>query len=167
MSEDISENDIAAWNELAERYKHYALAHRAFFRSSIDRVALIRKALNTSDRLLAVSIAQYLSPEEHKELFDEWVRWSRAVGCLPAVRDYILALPREWVMQHIEREVEPYLRDGAEEDFRRYLELYYALDHRLTAKLARRALNHPIEEIQEAGKEFISKLEQDEAHAEG
>jgi hypothetical protein len=164
MSEKISNNDIAIWNELVENYKRYVLTQQAFFRTSIDRVALIRRALHTSDRFIAVSIAQYLSPAEHMQLFDEWVRWSRAEGCLPAVRNYILSLPREWVMERIEQAVEPYLRDNVEEDFRRYLELYYILDRGLTLKLAWRASKHPNEEIQEAGKDFLSKLEDDQAH---
>jgi hypothetical protein len=38
------------------------------------------------------------------------------------------------------------------------LELYYALDRGLTAKLARRAVEHSDEAIQEAGRDFLSKL---------
>lgn len=162
MNAELSEHDVVAWNELAESYKRYILAHQAFFRSPVDRVSLIRQALHTRDRLVAVEMARYLSPSEHEQLFPEWIYWSRAQGCLPAVRSYILSLPKEWVMEHIEDEVEPYLREGTEEDFRRYLELYYALDRSLTKKLARRAIGHPNQAIQEAGKDFLSKVEQDE-----
>lgn len=160
MSEEVSENDIALWNELVQSYDCYALARQAFFQGSIDRVALIRRALPTSDRLVAVGMAQYLSPAEHIQLFDEWVRWSRA---LPAARDYILSLPREWVLERIEQAVEPNLCDADEQIFRRYLELYYTLDPDLTAKLVKRALEHPDDAIQEAGKDFLSRLEEDQA----
>lgn len=166
MSKGTPKNDIDAWNELAESYKRYILAHQAFFGRSADRVGLIRSALHSSDRLIAVSMAQYLSLADHLLLFDEWVRLSRVVGCLPAVRDYILSLPRGWVLEHIEQEVEPFLRNGVEDDFRRYLELYYALDRDLTAKLAQRAFDHPDEAIRQLGRDFISKLEENHACSE-
>jgi len=68
-------------------------------------------------------------------------------------------------MEGIEGAVEPRLRNGDEIDFRRYLELYYNLDRDLAAKLARRALHQPDKGIQEAGRDYLSALEADQAHA--
>jgi len=161
MTEGIPQRELAAWDELVRCYKKYVLAHQAFFQSSLNRVAVIRKALHSKDRAVAVGMARYLTPEEHMALFDEWAYWASSQGCIPAVRNYILSLPREWVMERIEQAVEPYLVDGTEEDFRRYLELYYALDRGLTDKLARRALEHSDEAIQEAGRDFLYKLEKE------
>jgi hypothetical protein len=161
MSKELSQSDIAFWTELAESHKRFIRARMAFYQSNLDRVALIRRALHTNDQSLALSLAQYLSPAEHMQLFDDWVFWSTTVSCLPAAHNYILSLPKEWVMERIEQAVEPHLRDGDELDFRRYLELYYNLDRDLATKLARRALDHPDQAIQEAGKEYLSALEED------
>jgi hypothetical protein len=164
MSEDISKNEIALWNELVESYDRYALAHRAFFQSPIDRVAIIKWALCKKDlrpAVRAVRIAQYLSQEEHMLLFDEWVHWLTVECCHSPLRDYILALPREWVLERIEQAVEPHLLNADDIDFRRYLELYYDLDHHLALmKLALRALEHQDEQIKEVGREFLSVLEE-------
>ncbi len=165
MSKEISENDLAAWNELSESHKRFIIARMAFYQSNIDRVALIQRAMHTSDRALALSLAQYLSPAEHMHLFDAWVYWATTDACLPATHNYILSLPKEWVMERIEEAVEPRLRNGDEIDFRRYLELYYNLDRDLAAKLARRALHQPDKGIQEAGRDYLSALEADQAHA--
>lgn len=163
MIDNIPDKDMAVWRELAESSKRYTHAHRTFFQGSVDRVAVIRRVLRSEDRLLAVGLAQYLRPEEHMQLFNEWVGWSRTIGCWPAVHNYILSLPRDWVLEHIEETAEPYLREADDTDINMYLLLYNALDPGLATKLARRALEHPDAEIQAIGKEFLTKQEKDKA----
>jgi|SRR6185503_273169 hypothetical protein len=162
MSKEVSKNDLAAWDELSKSHRRFIKARMAFYQSEVDRVELIRRAMHTNDQALALSLARYLSPTEHMQLFDEWVYWATIDSCLPAVHNYILSLPKEWIMGRIEEAVELRLREGDEIDFRRYLELFCNLDRDLAAKLARRALEHSDKEIQDAGRDYLSALEGDQ-----
>jgi hypothetical protein len=153
MDIEISEDDLKKWNELVQSYKRYVLAHQAFFQPGVDRVGAIRRALVSGDRGVALATAAYLSTDEHRHLFNEWVRLLRGEGSFQAVRNFILGLPRDWVMERIEQAVEPYLNDAI--DFRRYLSFYHDLDRRLMVKLARRAMAHPDPETRETGAEFL------------
>ena len=73
-------------------------------------------------------------------------------------RKFILALPRDWVLERVEAIAEPYLINGDMEEYRRYLELYLLLDEELTRKLAQRALAHSDPDVIEAGQDFIEIL---------
>ena len=62
--------------------------------------------------------------------------------------------------------VEPYLCTGSYDEYRRFLELYRALDRELAWKLARRAAAHGDEDIREAGEDFLESLEPTETSGE-
>ena len=78
-------------------------------------------------------------------------------GSIEAVRDLILSLPRDWVINDIEREAEPLLQKGDYDEHRRFLELYELLDADMTQRLARRAAANPDPDIREAGEDHLVK----------
>jgi hypothetical protein len=133
----------------------------------VDRVALVKTVLRGdlrtpgwNDRATALYVAQWLVQGELQCLFDELIALARAShGPLGYVRDLILSLPKDWVLARIGAAAEPYLRDGTEEDYRRFLELYDLLDRDLTLTLARRAGGHADPEVREAGEEYLEALE--------
>src|SRR5262249_56320922 len=130
-----------------------------FFAEGVDRVAVMGSALRGKERSAALVVASPLTVPERLLLFPEWVYLaSWAHGAIQIPRDMILSLPREWVLANIEQEVEPLLRDGTDDEYRRFLELYELLDRELTLKLARRAAAHPDPNIREAGEDFLEKL---------
>ncbi|MGB5038816.1 MAG: hypothetical protein WBQ66_19585 [Blastocatellia bacterium] len=153
---DSNVEECPVWAELAACCRRYYRARMAFFAEGVDRVSLIRKAMPTADRFIAVLEGKGLSQSENMELFDVWIDFVRADAEFHAIRDIILSLPREWVLNRIEEAVEPHLRDY--EDYCRYLDLYESLDASLTAKLALRACTHSDVEVQEMGKRTLDKL---------
>jgi hypothetical protein len=68
-----------------------------------------------------------------------------------------LALPREWVLSHIEQEVNLILQKEEEDDYWMFLQLYERLDHELTLKLAARAAAHGESSIRELGEEYLQR----------
>jgi hypothetical protein len=75
-----------------------------------------------------------------------------------ALRHVVLRIPREWLTQHIEEAAEPFLKDGDDETFRRFLEFYFEIDPSLTRRLAERALTASDADTREAGADFMEKL---------
>jgi len=133
-----------------------------FFSEGVDRAGLVREIM-VEDRNVALKLAEYLSESEYKQLFDLWVGGASHHKYVTMYRKFILALPRDWVLERIEAAAEPHLINGDMEEYRRYLELYLLLDEGLTRKLAQRALAHSDPEVKEAGQDFIEILEDETA----
>jgi hypothetical protein len=160
MSHSPSEHDVAVWERLAEADSAYLAAAREFYSEEVDRVALVRWALRKGRCVQTVCrVLKYMSIPELERLFDVLVEWaSTGHGLIQVFRDAILRLPRDWVVANIEATAEPFLRQGTDDEYRRFLELYLDLDRDLTAKLARRAAVHPDEDIREAGNDYLETL---------
>ena len=143
--------------DLVSSFWAYTEALGKFLSEGVDRVSLIREILGT-DRDAALKLAEYLNESEHKQLFNIWVGGASHHKYVSIYRKFILALPRDWVLERVEDAAEPYLINGDMEEYRRYLELYLLLDEVLTRKLAHRALAHSDPEVVEAGQDFIEIL---------
>jgi hypothetical protein len=65
------------------------------------------------------------------------------------------ALPRDWLLQNIERYAEPLLELEDEWEYRRLLEVYEHLDDDLVHRLAVRGLTSPQSGIREVGQEWL------------
>jgi hypothetical protein len=72
-------------------------------------------------------------------------------------RETLLALPRTWLLAHIEALAEPLISLNDEWEFRRLLEVYERLDKPLAQRLAERGLSTPSPDIREAGREFLEQ----------
>jgi len=156
MNDLPQKKDLRVWTQLVESHKQYNIDLRDFLSGDVDRVSIMRVALTGKERNTAIYIARHLSPSELKELFGELVYLaSFAHGAIRSVRDLILSLPKEWILANIGRFVEPILKEGHEDEYRRILELYADLDTHLVEDLARRASKHADEDIREAGKDFL------------
>jgi hypothetical protein len=73
-------------------------------------------------------------------------------------RASLLALPREWVLQHIEEAAEPLLRAEEEWEYRRLLEVCWKLDFELVRKLASRGMGSENPEVRETGEDCLKEL---------
>lgn len=152
----------ALWDRLVDAELKSAQAFRTFFSEGVDRVPCVRRGMHGGGggmgRSAALRFFPYLTLPERKELFPDLVFLaSVAHGSIQAVRDLILALPRDWVIERIEREAEPLLQKGDYEEYRRFLELYQLLDADMTQRLARRAAAHADPDVREAGEEYLAK----------
>ena len=154
----VMDKQQTIWNQVSSNYKAFAQALREFLAEDIDRIGIMKKALMDKDRHTAIYLLQYLSQTEQIQLFPELVfLTSFSHGAVGTVRQVILSLPREWVLEYIEQNAEPYLKTGTCDEYRRFLELYSELDREITLRLAKRALKHDDPDVREAGTEFLKK----------
>jgi hypothetical protein len=156
MAQRLGEKDLVLWSRLVQYHEAFALASMESLDGKVDRVAVIRQALQSPSKQTAVYLLRSLRQSELQELFDDLVfQASYSHGSIQAIRDAILSLPRDWVVLRIEDVVEPLILDGTDDEYRRILELYAALDPTLVRRLAQRAANRPDPDIREVGEDFL------------
>jgi hypothetical protein len=69
-------------------------------------------------------------------------------------RAEVLAMPRAWVLTHIEQAAYETLNLTDEWEYRRLLELFQQLDNSLVQRLVAHGLNSPDADIREAAEDF-------------
>jgi len=137
------------------------IAYDHFMSQGVDHVTCLRQGLRAGgvDRVTALKVIPYLPLIERMGLYGDLVFLaSSAHGAIGAVRHLILSLPRDYLLETIELEAEPYLQNGTYDEYRRFLELYELLDRDLTLKLAHRAAAHADADIREAGEDYLERL---------
>lgn len=157
--------DREIWERMASGWEALLAARNDFLRKGVDRVALVRQALDPDsdyrDEITAGFVLEYLSEDELKAIFGQlilWASWQNAIN--EDAEKAILRLPKEWLVENVEAIVEPYLQVG--EPFTRnnywyFLHLYQVIDPDLNKKLVLRALKHDDEEIRLVGQQYIGK----------
>jgi hypothetical protein len=166
MNSQPSPHDISVWRSLVESHEAHVRARMAFCAEGVDRVGLIRRAFAGKDRFTSIYMLELLNEKELEQVFPELVFLAgTAHAALHAVRAAIRSLPRDWLLANLEEAAEPFLRQGTDDEYRRYLELYDELDRDLTARLARRAAAHPDADIREAGQDYLEGLGLKDGHA--
>jgi hypothetical protein len=153
------QQDTDLWRQLIDQEKTY-LSTRKNFLNSPSKVELIRLALqNPLERSSALKIINYLTNEERQSLFNQLIKLA-SVGHsdIELVRRAILSFDKVWLLENIESQAEFVLENGADEEYRRLLELYIQLDDKLTQRLTTKALQHQDIDIQEVGEDFQNYL---------
>lgn len=160
MSKQLSNTDSEIWQRLVRSHNEFTLASQAFLRGDVDRVLLMRQELTGKNNATAFYFLPYLNQDELLQLFDVLVPMaSTGHSSIKRVRDAILSLPHDWVIRNIEPLAEPFLAEGTDDEYRRFLELYFALDKSLARKLAQRAVQHSDPHIREAGEDYLRLVE--------
>jgi hypothetical protein len=152
--------DEALWAALRQAEGRFFAARRLFLAEATDHVGTLRGALGTAaQRGTALRLLPSIPVAERQLLFDQLVELC-SVGHSDVLlcREAVLALPRDWVLERIERSAAPVLSAGGAEEYRRLLELYAELDVDLTRRLATEALAHSDADVREAGGDFLSRL---------
>jgi hypothetical protein len=155
------QTSVSGWQQVVDRNQDLASSRQRFLAHNDERVEILRKALqNPSERETALQLYPYLTKEEKRKLFEDLVELA-SVGHsdIELVRKCLLSLSRPWLKPRIEEVAEPILQRGSDEEYRRLLELYRSIDKTLVERLARRAIEHPDRDIQEAGEDFIEYLD--------
>ena len=155
MREDIS----ALWKQMEGAHETLMRTLGQFFKGDESaRLAFLREQYN-GNRNLVLFVLQYLPQEELKKVLPFLLEHARSVhGHLHKVREIILTIPKEWLVDHIEAAADPLLESATYDDYRRFLELYFAIDLNLTERLARRAKDSADPDIKEAGEDFMEKI---------
>jgi tetratricopeptide (TPR) repeat protein len=158
----MNETSKALWDGVVDEYVGGEAAPAEFFHPGVDRVALIRDALKLpggNNRAAAVALLQKMPLEEKHLLFPELIQLARSAhGPIGAVREIIRSLPREWVLERIDAQVEPILRNEEYDDYWMFLELYETLDPSRAVRLARRAAGSADAAIRELGLERLANI---------
>ena len=111
---DIESN---LWRNVVKSENAYFESRYDFLNNCSDRVSLIKKALHdVGERGTALRLIECLKIEEIKCLFDDLVDLA-SVGHvdIELVRKAILLLPKDWLIENIEKIAEPLLKDGTDE----------------------------------------------------
>jgi hypothetical protein len=155
MSDEMQQH----WREMEQAHSAFTSALGQFLSGDKGtRLQLITEGYKTNPYLV-ITVLRYVAPEEIKELLPFLLSHARSVhGYLDHVQQIILRLPKNWLVEHIEAAAEPFLKTGTYDDYRRFLELYFKIDSRLTERLARRAASSSDPDIREAGEDFLEKL---------
>lgn len=125
-----------------------------------DLAALLHDALAGHDREPAIALLRNLNQGSLTAIFSDLVQLtSFAHGAIQRIREAIQALPRDWVLEHVDAVSEPLLLAGDWETYRRLLELYLELDTTLTRRLADRAAVQLDLDTREAGEDFLERLD--------
>ena len=146
---------IVLWDDIVQAFANGNGTHEPrpeFFRPQVDRVGLVKRALQSPgvERTAAIGCLKRMSVDEQKQAFPELIQAARSAhGPVGAVRALIQSLPRAWVLEHIDMEVDAILQGEEYDDYWMFLELYEQLDPARAVRLARRAANHPNPDIRE------------------
>lgn len=150
------------WDSVVDEFVRGMTAPADFFHANVDRVALIRRALTLpggKNRAAAVALLKQMPEEEKQLLFPQLIQLARSAhGPIGAIREIILSLPQEWVLERIDAQVEPILCTEEYDDYWMFLELYEKLDPLRAVKLARRAAGSTDTAIRELGLEWLENL---------
>ncbi len=121
--------------------------------SNVDRVGIVREALRKrggENRAAALALLRRMDGEEQKQLFPELIQLARAAhGPVAVVRQIIASLPRHWVLERIDAELEPIVNEEQYDDYWMLLELLADLDRDRAMRLARKAAQSTDAEIRE------------------
>src|SRR5262245_58278543 len=85
---------------------------------------LVRYVLRGPDRNIALDQIASLTTEENLALFPEWIHLARAAHSpFQVAWDVIESLPRDWVLQNVEKPVDAILQNDEETDYWMFLQL--------------------------------------------
>jgi len=157
--EELWKEFVAEYQRLARIAEDYEPLAEKLLAARINRVAILHKAFSSSDQIAAIYFATLLPNSELIQLFPDLVlQLVGREGTVAAVHKLLHSLPRNWVLENIEKFTQPILEKGTYVEYRRVLGFYYELDRNLTFNLADKAATAFDPDIREAGIDFLEKL---------
>jgi hypothetical protein len=157
----IKQQEMINWNQVFLSEMTYIKERQNFLNTCKNKIEIIRQALQKpTERGTALRLLEYFNLEEIKILFNNLVELaSVAHSDIELCRKVILLLPKDWLLENIEKSAELILNQGTDEEYRRLLELYLEIDLNLTRKLAEKALENDDDDIVEVGEDFRDYLQ--------
>ncbi len=150
------------WKRVLVTKNDYHLALSELLKHCRPALAeLVARSLgNSSEGPLAVEMAEHLNVDELKEIFPTLLKASSEYGPgTGEARRLLMRIPKEWILERIERETEPILQNAYDEQYWCLHALYVDLgDMRLVEQLAKRAIQSSNPHVQEAGRDFLEQL---------
>jgi hypothetical protein len=161
MSNDISEQALASWNEVVRHWHEYATARYNFTQKHrSELLALVKLALGSpSDGHLAFDMAVILAPEEKKTLLPDLLGLCSSGRYAGKARKMIFDMPHDWLIENIEIAAEPALAHNDFLDWVNILSLFTDIDLSVGRRLAQRMMAHSDSELREWGQKFLNENE--------
>ncbi|KVC95094.1 hypothetical protein WI78_18565 [Burkholderia ubonensis] len=151
--------NLEAWEDLERRCQGKIESPNELVRLLISERELIFNAISINEsrfRSGALELIRLLPNCERTYFFPQLMRIASFVnGFTEDYRNIISDLPRDWVMGHIEDQVEGILKGGGYEEYRCLLEVCRQVDRDLMKKMARKAANNIDPDIREAGRDYL------------
>ena len=150
------------WRDLDEKYTNFVVARNAYFelresiKKNLDVVESLKSDASGLQRGLALEKALDLSDDEKKSLFSELIALaSFGHGHTDLCKKLIYSMPRDWVLQNIEKIVESVLVSGGYEEYSAVIGLYSELSADLAKGIALRASQNLDPDIKEIGDDYL------------
>jgi len=143
--------DSQLWADLCEAENAFYAARMALYRDVQDLHALIENALKVvAQRGTALRLLE-IRPEQDIRRHLATLVYLASVGhCdIALCRSVLLRIDRDWLIENIDAHVVEVLRNGDDEEYRRFAELYQLLDADLLRAHLDRCACHPSEDIKE------------------
>lgn len=155
----MGESSARQWSVLVGAHRTYCDELAQFGRMwDEDSEQIVRDGLQL-DLRVALAVIRMLPLERAVRLLPDLLNYARSVhGYLEDVRETILSIPKDRLVLEIEGAAGPLLSAGDDEDYRRLLELYLRIDHRLALRLATTAAGASDPNVREIGEEFLRRL---------
>lgn len=143
------------WNDVVTTFEAFAIASAQFVAQS-NYTEILKQALVDRNRHVALFLLKDLSQVDIEACFDELVFLSSfSHGGMDTARRLLLSLPRNLILNRVEKAVEPILHSATYDEYRCVLELYKRLDINLMQGLALVASKNVDDDIKEVGEEYL------------
>ena len=168
----MDERDKKLWEQYCQAYNAHFTAEAQFLAHVSDLVGTLEYALKDYDsQRLALYFTKWfqlesshprLKTEDMQRLLGSLIAFaSTESGSTSLAQDLILTLPKEWLIENIEKYANPILENGDDMEYSAILTLFSFIDDGLTRKLAERALTHEDKHVRDAGEFFLNEVLQD------
>ncbi|WP_133118011.1 hypothetical protein [Burkholderia ubonensis] len=151
--------NLEMWEDLERRYQGQLGSQSELMHLLISEKELIFKAISINEsrfRSGALELIWLLPNCERTYFFPQLMRIASFVhGFTEDYRNLISSLPHDWVMAHIDDQIDDILKNGGYEEYRCLLEVCRQVDRELMKKLARKAANNSDPDIREAGRDYL------------
>lgn len=159
-------SDEQLWKDLWAADVRYIEARMALMQRAEDLDRILGAALQKpAERGAALRVMKIL-PEQRVRLHIEQLARLASVGHsdIALVREILMTkLVRQWLVENIDRYVEPILAAAEDdEEFRRIAELYSQVDPELLRMHLARCASHPDEEIRDIATDFAASDDEGE-----
>ena len=154
---EVSDEARAAWESVAQAHREYVIRLNELVKAYRDDVVrFIELSFRAPmDAGIALAILPILTERERQKLQPLMLSLCSSGSYAHIAKPFILALPRTWVMENIEREAESVLLENDFGDWCNILDLFDQIDFDLARRLAVRLTRHEDNEIRDWGNDYL------------
>jgi hypothetical protein len=175
----VSEADKQLWEEYTEAWTNFIYKRHLLEKNGENLLLLIKAVLSSRPYINIGAVLHFIDKLSSNELIDLFPLLLQHAADTSGrsnpqeFRKIILALPKVWVLENIEKFAEPILNDNLNDnhpdvymEYGQMLALYYQIETNLTLRLIDRAIAHPNPDVQEMGHDWQQYITSDMSKSE-